>query len=99
MKANIRTRTDPFFCDFYVKSEDLFIECNFHWTHGDHPFDANSTEDCMLRDEWLRKAQDFYTHAVYVWTDLDVRKRQCAINNQLNYQSVYMAKGGKYVIF
>lgn len=24
----------PFFCDFYVRSLDLFVECNFHWTHG-----------------------------------------------------------------
>ena len=24
----------PFSCDFYIKSKDLFIECNFHWTHG-----------------------------------------------------------------
>ena len=24
----------PFSCDFYIKSLDLYIECNFSWTHG-----------------------------------------------------------------
>lgn len=31
----------PFNCDFYIKSEDLFIECNYHWTHGGKPFDKD----------------------------------------------------------
>lgn len=35
----------PFNCDFYIKSKDMFIECNFHWTHGKHPYDSNSAED------------------------------------------------------
>jgi hypothetical protein len=35
----------PFNCDFYVKSIDTYIECNFNWTHGGHPFDPNSEED------------------------------------------------------
>lgn len=35
----------PFCCDFYLKSLDLFIELNFHWTHGGHPFDENSQAD------------------------------------------------------
>ena len=28
----------PFACDFYIPSLDLYIECNYHWTHGGHPF-------------------------------------------------------------
>ena len=27
----------PFACDFYISSLDLFIECNYHWTHGGKP--------------------------------------------------------------
>jgi len=35
----------PWHCDFYIISEDKFIECNYFWTHGSHPFDKNSQED------------------------------------------------------
>ena len=35
----------PFCCDFNLKDFDIFIECNFHWTHGGHPFDSNCIED------------------------------------------------------
>ena len=38
----------PFACDFYIKSLDLFIECNYSWTHGGHPFDENNEEDLKL---------------------------------------------------
>ena len=33
----------PFACDFYISSLDLFIECNYHWTHGGKPYEG--TED------------------------------------------------------
>ncbi|MBO5004253.1 MAG: hypothetical protein J6D03_03185, partial [Clostridia bacterium] len=29
----------PWCCDFYIPSKDLFIECNYGWTHGGHPYD------------------------------------------------------------
>lgn len=35
----------PYRCDFYIKSKDLFIELNAHWTHGDHPFDISNNDD------------------------------------------------------
>ena len=35
----------PFNCDFYIKSLDTYIECNFNWTHGGHWFDENNEED------------------------------------------------------
>ena len=37
----------PYSCDFYIKSKDLFIELNLHWTHGGHPFDKNNAEDLV----------------------------------------------------
>jgi hypothetical protein len=40
-----RSEKYSFACDFYVKSHDLYIECNFSWTHGGHWFDANNEED------------------------------------------------------
>ena len=41
----------PFNCDFYIISEDLFIELNRHWTHGRHQFNPNDENDI----EKLRK--------------------------------------------
>ena len=51
----VRQYTDkryPFNCDFYIKSEDLFIECNYHWTHGGKPYDP-SDEFCQRKlNKW-----------------------------------------------
>ena len=81
----------PFFCDFYIKSEDKFIECNFHWTHGEHPFDPDNKEDIELANKLkeLSKKSKYYEIAYYVWTNLDVRKREIANKNNLNYEVLY----------
>lgn len=74
-----------FACDFYIKSRDMFIELNAHWTHGHHWFDK--TKDSVTLDSWLEKSQDseFYKNAVYVWTEHDLKKRETAKENNLNY--------------
>jgi hypothetical protein len=81
----------PFRCDFYVISEDLFIEINYHWTHGLMPFDINNPEHLIILDELQEKSKvsKYYEQAIYVWTDLDVRKLQCAIDNNLHYWRYY----------
>ena len=44
----------PFVCDFYIPSSDLFIECNYHWTHGGKPFDGTD-EDNAIVNKWKAK--------------------------------------------
>lgn len=81
----------PFACDFYIKSEDKFIEFNKTWTHGGKPYDSND-EDCIaLLNKWKEKAltSKYYQIAIYTWTDLDVRKREYADKNHLNYEVIY----------
>ena len=81
----------PFACDFYVVSEDRYIELHGNWTHGGRPFDLND-ESCIAQlEDWERKAEtsDYYKNAIYTWTDLDVRKRECAIANGLDYEVLY----------
>ena len=81
----------PFNCDFYVPSLDLYIECHFNWTHGGRPFNEND-ESCIEQlNAWKEKAKTskFYQNAIYVWTDLDVRKRQCVIDSNLNWLAFY----------
>lgn len=81
----------PFNCDFYIPSEDLFIECNYHWTHGGHPFDSNDKDDIKLLEDWKKKSDysHYYKNAIYTWTDLDVRKQNIAKLNNLNYKVIY----------
>lgn len=81
----------PFACDFYIKSEDKYIELHGNWTHGGRPFDE-SDESCIKQlNEWKEKAKTskYYQNAIYTWTDLDVRKRKFAQENNLNYEVIY----------
>ena len=79
----------PFESDFFVKSLDLFIECNFHWTHGGHWFDTNDDNDIQTINKWKEKDTDYYNTAISVWTDKDILKRDVAINNKLNFLAFF----------
>ena len=75
----------PFNCDFYIKSLDLYIECNFHWTHGGHFFDASNLDDQAKVQKWKDKGTKFYDNAIKTWTVRDLKKCQTALDNSLNY--------------
>ena len=75
----------PFKCDFYIKSKDLFIEVNGFWVHNDHWFDENNKDDIKQLEEWKKKEARFYRTAIEVWTERDVKKREFARKNNLNY--------------
>lgn len=78
----------PFACDFYIKSLDLFIELNLSWLHGFHWFDENNEADVRRLKEMSEKAdggKPLYKRAIYIWTFDDLRKREIAIKNNLNY--------------
>lgn len=86
-----KTDKYPFVTDFYIKSFDLYVELNFHWTHGPHPFNENTLEDITLLNKWEEKAKisNFYKKAIDTWTIRDTKKLQYAINNHLNYLAIY----------
>ena len=84
----------PFECDFYIPSLDLFIEINFHWTHGKYLYNKNDPNDQKLVDIWKVKAKELnfkgkpknlYKKALEIWTVRDVHKREVARKNNLNY--------------
>ena len=84
----------PFECDFYIPSLDLFIEINFHWTHGSHPYNQNCLADQEVVASWEAKAKglnhkgkpkDLYKVAIKIWTIKDPLKRETARKNNLNY--------------
>lgn len=82
----------PFAVDFYIGEMDCFIELNVHWTHGNHFF--NKENDAFTLAMWQEKAKtsDFYRSAIYVWTESDVRKRETARLNNLNYLTFWDSK-------
>ena len=84
----------PFTCDFYIPSLDLYIEYHGTWTHGGRPF--NETDESCIEQLsiWEEKAKTskFYQNAIDTWTVRDVRKRQCAIDNNLNWLCFYSVK-------
>lgn len=80
-----RSNEYPFTCDFYIKSLDLYIELNAHWTHGGCIFDDSLLDSSQYKDWLAKRGSKYYENALYVWTDLDVRKRNLAKHNNLNY--------------
>lgn len=79
----------PFKCDIYIPSKDLYIELNFHWTHGKEPFDENNIEHQKILEQWKSKNNKFYNIAIDVWTKRDIEKIKIAKQNQLNYLVFY----------
>lgn len=81
----------PFYCDFYIEEDDLFIELNAHWTHGGKPFDENDEECIEQLNKWKEKAKTskFYENAIKTWTVRDVEKQRIAKENHLNYKVIY----------
>lgn len=75
----------PFACDFYIKSLNLYIELNAHWTHGNCMFSQREKNSEFYNELMNKKDNKYYAAALHTWTDLDVRKRECARKHHLNY--------------
>lgn len=91
VKIQYRSKLYPFNCDFYIPNLDLYIECNFHWTHGGKPYNPED-EDCKEKLKyWESKSENsqFYRNAIHTWTIRDVNKRNIAKENNLNYLVFY----------
>lgn len=83
----------PYKCDFYIPEIDMYIEYQGTWQHGNEPY-VGTNEQLEKVKLWERKyasvpdnrkKKSQYRQAIYVWTDLDVKKRQTAKQNNLNY--------------
>lgn len=85
----------PFNCDFYIPSLDLYIEYNGSHYHHYHPFDINDYNDLNELNRLKEKAENSnahkngkksqYDNIIYTWTILDLKKRNIAQQNNLNY--------------
>ena len=75
----------PYACDFYIKSLDLFIEINAHYSHGNHWYDANHHEDVARRTHLLAANSRKSQLAVKTWCVSDVEKRTQAKASGIRY--------------
>lgn len=81
-----KSKKYPFACDFYIPERDMYIELNANWTHGGEWFDPQNPEHIARLEQWKSKGdQKYYQNAVNVWTKMDVKKREYARKNKLNY--------------
>ncbi len=90
-----RSEVYPFNCDFYIPSINMYIEYQGSQYHHNHPFDKYNIDDIneLNRLKELNKKSNRhkegkksqYDNIIYVWSDLDVRKRNIAKENNLNY--------------
>lgn len=86
-----RSNKYPFACDFYLIKSNTYIEINGYWMHGFHPFNELDEQDIKKLNRWKEKSahSDAYKHAIYIWTESDVLKRETAIQNNLKFIELY----------
>lgn len=75
----------PFNCDFYIKSRDMFIELNATWAHGGHWYSEQNACDIDTLKDWNSSPKRYYRRVEMNWTKSDVKKRNTAADNNLNY--------------
>jgi len=78
-----------FECDFYIPSEDLFIELNAHPSHGLHPYDKNNDNDRILAEKLSISTKPWESATYDTWCGRDPEKLEIARNNSLNYITLY----------
>lgn len=84
----------PFICDFYIPSLDLFIEYQGSMFHNKRPYlgiedDLKEIEEIKQKSEKRKqitgKQKTRYDSLIETWTIRDVKKREIAKHNNLNY--------------
>lgn len=84
----------PFRCDFYIPSEDLFIEYNGTIEHNGHPYNPDSLEDRKELESLIKTAEEKgcnsrYWNIIKWWTEVDPLKLQTMRTNNLNFRVIY----------
>lgn len=100
-KTQYRSTEYPWPCDFYIPETNTYIEINFHWTHGEEPFNARKKAHRQLIEKWDKKSKELdfkgelktqFAYAIKNWTKSDPLKRKTAKENNLNYLEFFNIK-------
>lgn len=95
---NHQTDVYPYYCDFYIPSQDLYIEYQGHQSHGYEPYDFSNPVHLQKVETWKAKAEQKkaegktytqYDKYVEVWTQRDPKKRRVAHDNNLNWHEFF----------
>ncbi|MBQ3415312.1 MAG: hypothetical protein IJH39_08230 [Clostridia bacterium] len=99
VKRHYKTKEYPYDSDFYIISKNMYIDYNGFPSHMNHPFNINDMNDINLLNKLKEKESlkiemdkkngidrtyNQYSNYIYTWTDLDVRKRNIAKENNIN---------------
>jgi hypothetical protein len=83
----------PFNCDFYIKSEDLFIEVNLFPTHYKEPFNEKNKEHLEYLQHCKTEPKNWVEEQIpLIWAGTDILKKQLAEKNNLKYKQIYDLK-------
>lgn len=88
--AQYKSDKYPFFCDCYIPSKKLYIEFNYSWTHGGHPYDKVKDRKALSR---LKQSKSLYIkNMIETWTIRDVKKVQTAKKNKIKLKVFYTSE-------
>ena len=86
----------PYNCDFYIPEIDTWIEIQGFVTHGPEQFNENNLEHLekvsILKQKNLDHKtpnKNLYFEILKCWTEIDVKKRNTAKSNNLNYKEFW----------
>lgn len=88
----------PFYCDFYIKSQDKFIELNIHPCHNFKEYNIKNDKNELKQLKLKSQNSDYYKNIIKVWTESDPLKFKYAKENNLNYKVYYNKKDVEYDI-
>ena len=86
----------PYNCDFYIPEIDTWIEIQGFVTHGPEQFNENNIEhlekvSILKQKNMAHKTpnKNLYFEIIKCWTEVDVKKRNTAKYNNLNYKEFW----------
>ena len=86
----------PYNCDFYIPEIDTWIEIQGFVTHGPEQFNENNIEhlekvSILKQKNMAHKTpnKNLYFEIIKCWTEVDVKKRNTAKCNNLNYKEFW----------
>ena len=102
VKRQYKDKRYPWKCDFYIPKLDCFIEYNGFHTHGTHKYDKNSKQDNNIVQLWKQRYNNgehpLYMAMINTWTNSDVKKRNMAIKENLNFHEFWNLNDAKLYI-
>ena len=93
VNCQYRSKEYPYKCDFYIPEINTWIEYQGNPGHGKEPFDETNSEHIKIVSKWKELAnkrekelqrKSKYSQFIYIWTNLDVRKRKIAKEYNIN---------------